>query len=473
MLHSAETVELDLHAALPQAAFRPLSDAYLTEPRGRFQAAGGLLVAPSSTQEVATVLHLCNRARVAVITYGGGTGLVGGQVAGPETPSPVILSMERMTAIRTLDPVGNVLVAEAGAILADIQTRADQEGRLFPLSLAAQGSARIGGNLATNAGGATVLRYGNARDLCLGIEAVLPDGSTFSGLHGLRKDNTGYDLRHLMIGAEGTLGVITAAALKLFPKLASEAAALIVVETPKAALALLSLARAELGEAITAFELISGAGLRFLQEVGPEIRQPFATAPEWMVLIDLGLSQPGSAEAALEALFEKAAEAGLALDGALSQSAAQRAAFWALREALPEANRRIGSVSSHDISVPLHAIPAFIAQAPGSIAPLGDFRINCFGHVGDGNLHWNVFPMPGKSRADHEALRDEIKRAVHDLVHSLGGSVSAEHGIGRLKVSDLERYGDPGKLRAMRAIKAALDPHGIMNPGAVLRSVES
>jgi FAD/FMN-containing dehydrogenase len=342
--------------------------------------------------------------------------------------------------------------------------------RLFPLSLAAEGSARIGGNLATNAGGTGVLRYGNARDLCLGLEAVLPDGQIWHGLTRLRKNNTGYDLRHLLIGAEGTLGVITAAALKLFPRPTAVGTALLVVPDPRAALDLLSLARGQLGETVSAFELIHRQGFDFLAQTLPEVRHPFDAAPEWCVLIEVGLSGGADPDAALETLFAAALEAGVVQDGLIAQSTAQARDFWHIREMIPEANRRVGSVSSHDISVPLGAIPGFIKKGGEVIGKIGDFRINCFGHLGDGNLHYNVFPQPGRSRADHEHQRDAIKRAVHDLVHEMGGSISAEHGIGRLKVADLERYGDPAKLSAMRAIKAALDPLGIMNPGAILRA---
>jgi FAD/FMN-containing dehydrogenase len=453
---------------LPEAAFRPLGPGYLEEPRGRWRGVGGLLVAPSSTDEVAAVVRACAEARVGLVPYGGGTGLVGGQVM-PEGPAPAILSLERMRAIRTVHAEENVLIAEAGAILAEVQAAAAAADRMFPLSLASEGSARIGGLLSTNAGGVHVLRYGNARDLCLGIEAVLPDGSVLHGLKRLRKDNTGYDLRHLLIGAEGTLGVITAAALRLHPRPAGTGAALMAVPTPEAALSLLALAQGRTGGGVSAFELMHAQGFAFLAETGVEPRAPFAPMPEWTVLCELALPAGLAPDAALEALYAEAAGRGLVTDGLIARSEAQRAGFWRLRELLPEANRRIGAVSSHDISVPLSAIPAFIARAPAEIARIGRFRINCFGHVGDGNLHWNVFPMPGEARADHEAARPAIKRAVHDLVDSLGGSVSAEHGIGRLKVDDLERYGDPAKLAAMRAIKRALDPLGIMNPGAVLR----
>ena len=314
-----------------------------------------------------------------------------------------------------------------------------------------------------------MLRYGNARDLCLGIEAVLPSGEIFNGLTRLRKNNTGYDLRHLLVGAEGTLGVITAAALKMFARPAARGTAMLVVENPAAALSLLSLARDQLGEMVSAFELIDGQGFHFLTEVLPDVRQPFATPPRWSVLIELGLSGGLDAGVALETLFAAGLEAGLVSDGIIAQNTAQADDFWRVRETIPEANRWIGPVSSHDVSLPLSALPDFIAEGHRRIAEAGDYRINCFGHVGDGNLHYNAFPARGKTRADYAGQGPVIQRLVHDLVHDMGGSVSAEHGIGRMKVDDLERYGDPAKLSAMRAIKAALDPGGIMNPGAVLR----
>jgi FAD/FMN-containing dehydrogenase len=462
-------IQTELRRILPEQALRDASPTYLEEPRGRWHGQAAAVVAPGSTDEVAAVIRACHATGTPVVPFGGGTGLVGGQLSA-DGAAPVVVSLERMRAVRDFDPVAGTMVVEAGAILADIHALADTRDLIFPLTLASQGSARIGGLLATNAGGVNVIRYGNARDLCLGIEAVLPDGTIMRALSPLRKNNTGYDLRHLLIGAEGTLGVITAASLRLFPKPAAVGAALMVVPDATAALGLLRLAQARIGDGISAFELIGQQGLLFLDEVGPEVRQPFATRPEWMCLIDLGLAAGGDPAAALEALFADAADAGLVSDGVIAQSQAQRQDFWALRETIPLANRRIGAVSSHDISVPVAAIPDFIAQAPARIAAIGEFRINCFGHLGDGNLHYNVFPVPGQNRADHEHQRGAIKRAVHDLVTEFGGSVSAEHGIGRLKVDDLERYGDPGKLAAMRAIKAALDPRGIMNPGAVLRA---
>ena len=458
-----------LRAALPEAAFREATPAYLEEPRGRWQGQAAVVIAPATVEEVAAAVRIAHDAQVAVLPFGGGTGLVGGQIC-PEGPAPILISLERMRAVRGIYPDENVMVVEAGAILSDVHDAAEGADRLYPLSIAAKGSARIGGLLATNAGGVNVLRYGNARDLCLGLEVVMADGSIWHGLKRLRKDNTGYDLRNLLIGAEGTLGVITAATLKLVPRPAGEGTALMVVDSPAAALRLLAMARDHMGEGVSAFELIHRCGLEFLRETLPDIRLPFADMPEWFVLIDVGLARGLDPAGALEHLFGDALEAGLVSDGLIAQSESQRHEFWEVREQIPEANRLIGAISSHDISVPLGVIADFIERGAQAIAAIGEFRINCFGHLGDGNLHYNVFPLPGQSRADHSGARDAIKRAVHDLVHEMGGSVSAEHGIGRLKVDDLERYGDPVKLAAMRAIKRALDPVGIMNPGAVLRA---
>ncbi|WP_138465413.1 FAD-binding oxidoreductase [Poseidonocella sp. HB161398] len=460
-----------LSAALPGIDLVPAPAAYLEEPRGRFRGQALGLARPRSTDEVARIVAHAAATGLPLVPYGGGTGLVSGQVA-PEGRAPLLVSLERMTAIRDIHPEEALITVEAGAILQSVQEAAEAAGMLFPLSLASQGSARIGGLLSVNAGGVNVLRYGNARDLCLGIEAVLPDGSVFHGLKRLYKDNTGYDLRNLLIGAEGTLGIITAATLKLFPQPASHATAVFVVESPAAALKLLEAARAQLAEQVSAFELISGQGLAFLAEHLPDIRRPFDPAPDWMVLVDLGLAAGIDGTAQLETLFATAAEAGWVSDGVIAASEAQRQEFWSVREHIPEGNRRVGSVSSHDISVPISRIPDFIEEGRALIATLGDgsMRLNCFGHLGDGNLHYNVFPGAGRSRAEYEDLRGAVKTAIHDLVHAYGGSFSAEHGIGRFKVEDLERYGDPAKLAAMRAIKAALDPAGIMNPGAVLRA---
>lgn len=470
MLNPADDAFLvRLAGRLPPGTLTAPEPRHLTEPRGRRQGQAGALALPRDTAEVAAIVAACAAARVGIVPLGGGTGLVGGQVM--ETgPLPLLLSLERMNRVRGIFPEENVILVEAGAILAEVQAAAEAAGRMFPLWLASEGSCRIGGNLSSNAGGTAVLRYGNARDLCLGLEAVLPDGSVFHGLKRLRKDNTGYDLRNLLIGAEGTLGIITAASLKLVRPPAAEGAALLAVRDPAAALELLGRAQRRLGPLVTGFELMHRQGFAFLAETMPERRLPFADLPDWTVLVDLGLTEGMDPAAELEALFAEAAEAGLVSDGALAQSLAQRADFWALRESIPEANRRIGAIASHDISLPLSEIARFVTEAGAAIGRLGDLRVNCFGHLGDGNLHYNVFPAAGRRREDYDDLRGEITRTVHDLVAAAGGSISAEHGIGRLKVEDLERYGDPAKLRAMRALKAALDPFGIMNPGAVLRA---
>jgi len=458
-----------LREHLAPQVFRPIESRYLEEPRGRWQGRVGAIVAPATVEDVAHIVRLANTESVPVVPYGGGTGLVGGQVIA-EGPAPVILSMERMNRIRAVCPEENVMIAEAGAILADVQSAAENADRLFPLSIASQGSACIGGNLATNAGGVNVLRYGNARDLCLGLEAVLPDGRIWHGLTRLRKDNTGYDLRNLLIGSEGTLGVITAATLKMYPRPAARGVALMVVDSPAAALTLLGMARDQLGEGVSAFELIHAQGLQFLQEVGPQVRQPFEDIPVWMVLVALGLARGQDADAALGTLFEAGAGAGLVHDGVIARSEAQAEAFWTIRETIPEANRRVGSLSSHDISLPLGEISAFINRAGDAVAALGNLRINCFGHLGDGNLHYNIFPPQGVSRDDYSTgFRDEIARKIYAMVADSGGSFSAEHGVGRLKVGDLELYGEPTKLAMMHGIKELFDPRGIMNPGAVLR----
>lgn len=457
-----------LHGALSEDVLCASQPRYEQEPRGRYHGRIGALALPRGAADVATLVRAASEARVPVVPYGGGTGLVGGQVL-PDGPAPLVISLERMQAVRGVFPAENVLIAEAGAILADVQQAAREAGRLFPLSLAAEGSARIGGNLSTNAGGLNVLRYGNARDLCLGLEAVLPSGEIWNGLSRLRKDNTGYDLRNLLIGSEGTLGIITAAALKLSPLPSATGTALVVVPDPGAAVALLSLTRERVGDAVSAFELIHGQGLRFLEEAGLPPRSPFASVPEWAVLIELGVFTQPDPVAELEAIFEQALERDVVRDGVIAQSQAQADALWALRETIPEANRRIGSISSHDISVPISRIPAFIARGAQIVAELGEgLRLNSFGHLGDGNLHFNVFPAKGRQRSDYAGLGPVVQRAVHDLVDAFEGSISAEHGIGRIKADDLQRYGDPVKLAAMRAIKQALDPHGIMNPGAVL-----
>ena len=460
----------DLRAYLGPRGWRDPADApeKFEEPRGKWKGRGALVLRPGSVGQVSEIIRRAAEARVGVIPYSGGTGLVGGQVREAGGAQALVLSLERMNRIRDVAPDDGVLIAEGGVTLADVQAAAADAGRLFPLSLASEGSCRIGGNLATNAGGVQVLRYGNARDLCLGIEAVLPDGSVMQGLKRLRKDNTGYDLRHLLIGAEGTLGVITAAALRLFPIPQQTATAFLAVPDPASAVALLHRLQDRLGDVVTAFELVDGMGLTFLSETGMAQPLPFEELPKWSVLLEVG-GATGTADA-LEDALAGAFEAGLATDGAIAQTEAQRQTFWATRETIPLANRKIGAIASHDISVPVGDIPDFIEQAHAAFAAFEPaLRINCFGHVGDGNLHYNVYPPKGQAKAEFADRAARVSRIVHDLTDAAAGSFSAEHGVGRLKVADLERYGDPAKLSAMRAIKAALDPYGIMNPGAVLR----
>ncbi|MCB2109861.1 MAG: FAD-binding oxidoreductase [Defluviimonas sp.] len=456
-----------LAAILPRDVLAPAPPAYLEEPRQKARTPAALLARPRTTAEVAELVRACAAARVGILPWGGGTGLVQGQVM-PEGPTPLLLSLERMNALRGVWPEEGLIAAEAGMTLAALQEAAADAGRLFPLSLASEGTARLGGVLSTNAGGVAVLRYGNARELCLGIEAVLPDGSVLNGMKRLRKDNTGYDLRDLMIGAEGTLGIVTAAVLRLFPRPAATGTAMFTVASPAAALSLLARAQDRTAGGVTSFELIAGEGLRFLAEKMPEIRQPLAGAPDWSVMAEIGVPPGLDPAEILSVLFEEAAAAGLTDDGVIASGAAQRDQMWALRESLPEANRRIGAVASHDIALPLGEIAAFLPRADAAVRAIGPFRINAFGHLGDGNLHYNVFPPQGRKPAEFAGVAAAITRAVHDLVQAHGGSFSAEHGIGRMKVAELVRYGDPARLGAMRAVKAALDPQGIMNPGAVL-----
>ncbi|MEL6978735.1 MAG: FAD-binding oxidoreductase [Pseudomonadota bacterium] len=441
---------------------------YLEEPRGRYAGRAAMIARPADAASVAALIRACAEARVGVVPWGGGTGLVAGQTA-LSGPRPILLSLERMQAIRGVSAEENALVAEAGATLQAVQEAAAQAGRLFPLSLASEGSCRIGGNLATNAGGVAVLRYGNARDLCLGLEAVLPDGSLYAGLTSLRKDNTGYDLRHLLIGSEGTLGVITAASLKLFAAPAERVTAMVALPSAEAGVALLRRLQDALGETISAFELISEQSFHFLSEAEIEhVRAPFDPAPPFAALIEIGAAGGSSARPAFEEALAGALEAALALDAVLAESEAQRGALWRLREEIPSANRRIGAVASHDIALPISAVPAFMKEAEAAIRGFDPrLRVNAFGHLGDGNLHYNLFPPKGVSRSEFDDSRAAASRIVHDLTHAHAGSISAEHGIGRLKADDLARYGDPAKLSAMRAIKQALDPLGVMNPGAL------
>lgn len=438
---------------------------YFEEPRGAWRGLGAVVVRPASVEETRFVVAAAAEARVGLVPWSGGTGLVGGQTQ-IDGPAPILLSLERLNRVCAASPDDNALVIEAGATLSAAQDAAAAVDRLFPLSLASEGSCTVGGVLSTNAGGVQVLRYGNARELCLGVEAVLPDGAVFHGLHGLRKNNLGFDLRHLLIGAEGTLGVITAAALKLSPRPAARAVALVALESPKAALTLLRRLQSEVGETVSAFELMSATGMAFVEACIEGARIPLESRPPWYALMEVADRAPRDGlEAALAAAFED----GVITDAVVAASEAQADQLWRLREETPTANRKIGALASHDVSTPLSALPDFIAAGHAAVAAVDPrLRVNCFGHVGDGNLHFNLFPPEGETRAQWRERTPELTWRLHDLVAEFGGSVAAEHGVGRAKVAELARYGDPAQLAAMRAIKRALDPLGIMNPGAVL-----
>ena len=457
-----------LTSRLPQVPVKPTEPRYLEEPRSKYFGQPSFVAAPRTTEDVASVVRFCAEAQVGVQPYGGGTGLVGGQLS-DQGPANLILSLENMTAIRAVYGDENSLVAEAGATVANVQAAANEIDRIFPLSYASQDTAQIGSGLAVNSGGLNVLRYGMARDLCLGIEAVLADGTVLHGLKRLRKDNTGYDLRHLLIGSEGTLGIITAAALRLFPKPSRVGTAFLDVASPSAALELLALFQSAAGETISAFEIMARAGMDFVTETLPDVRIPFETPPDWSVLVELATPDALDPQEILEAVFVEAMEKSLVTDGLIATSGAQRDEFWNVREMIPAANRLIGAIASHDISIPLTELASFVETTEKALTDMAPVRVNAFGHLGDGNLHFNVFPPKGRPASDFKNLAPEMTRLVHDAVAAVGGSFSAEHGIGRLKTGDLEHYGDPAKLAAMRAIKQALDPKGILNPGAVLR----
>jgi FAD/FMN-containing dehydrogenase len=432
----------------------------LVEWRGRWRGATPLLALPASVAQVAAVVGICHAAGVAITPQGGNTGLVGGQIPQGE----VLLSLERMAAVREVSPLDDVLVAEAGVTLEVAHAAAQAADRYFPLSLASGGSATVGGTLSTNAGGTAVLRYGTMRDLALGIEAVLPNGEVFDGLKRLRKDNTGYDLKQLLIGAEGTLGVITAAALKLFPILASRAVAIAGLADPQAAVELLALAKARSSGAVEAFELMGRPGLELvLKNIGG--REPLAAPHPWYVLIETASAEPGAGEAAMERILASALETGLAQDAAIARSEVQARAYWALRENHSAAQKPEGAEWKHDISVPVSAVPAFLAGADAAIASaFPGARVVAFGHVGDGNIHYDVLQPIGADAAAFSAQREAAARIVHDITDALGGSISAEHGLGAMKSAEALRYKSAVEVEAMRAVRAALDPGRIMNP---------
>jgi len=442
---------------------------HLLDRRERYEARALAVVKPATTEEVAETVRLCAAARVPIVPQGGNTGLVGGGI--PDDDGRwVVLSLARMNRIREIDPVNDTMTVEAGCILQNLQGAAEAADRLFPLSLGAEGSCMIGGNLSTNAGGIQVLRYGNARDLVLGLEVVLPDGRVWDGLRALRKDNTGYDLKQLFIGAEGTLGVITAAVLRLYPRPRASATAFIAVPDLAAAVALLGTLRAGSGESVTSFELIPRLGLDFALRHVSGITDPLGARHDWYVLAELWASNENSGlDATLENVLAEALEAGLVADAALAASTAQAQAFWRIREALVEAQKFEGGSIKHDVAVPISSIADFVARASAAAEALvPGIRPLAFGHIGDGNIHLNLSQPEGADTAAFLDRWDELRRAVYDVVIDLNGSISAEHGIGRLNLETNLRSKSEVEIDLMRRIKRALDPENLMNPGRVV-----
>jgi FAD/FMN-containing dehydrogenase len=441
---------------------------HLFEAWGTARGAAPLLIRPGSTGEVAAVLALCHEQRVPVVPQGGNTGLVGAGV--PDgSGRMVVLSLGRLNRIRAVDPLNDTITVEAGAVLEAVQNAAAEVNRLFPLSLGAQGSCQIGGNLSSNAGGVNVLRYGMARALVLGLEVVLADGRVWDGLRALRKDNTGYDLKQLFIGAEGTLGVITAAVLRLLPRPRERQTAFLTVPSPQAAVELLALMRERLGETVSSFEIMAGGCVELVLEYLPDARRPLARRGPWYVLAEVAWSLSEGLAERLEAVLAAGLERGLIEDGVIASSEGQRKEIWALRENPTEAMAREGAVLRHDVAVPVARVPDLIERgAPAFETMIPGVRILPFGHVGDGNIHYNLLQPEGMPAEAFRALKDEVQERVFDLVEALGGSISAEHGIGRLKRAELLRRKSPLELELMRALKTALDPMNILNPGAVL-----
>ena len=442
---------------------------YLRDERGTFEGKALAIARPSSTGEVAAVVRLCGECGVPIVPQGGNTGLCG--AATPfEHGGELLVSLTRMNKVRDIDPLNYAITVEAGVILADVQKAADEVDRLFPLSLGGEGTARIGGNISTNAGGTGVLKFGPARDLVLGLEVVLPDGRVWDGLTALRKNNTGYDLKQLFIGAEGTLGIVTAATLKLFPKPRQVETAFLAVPNPQAAVELLSQAREATGDRVVTFELILRLPLEFALRHIPDVRDPMATPYDCYVLFEIASSQIGNdMQGVMESTLSDAMEAGLVLDGVIAESGAQAADFWRLRETLPEAQKYEGVSIKHDIAVPVSKVADFMARATANVEKaVPGIRICAFGHVGDGNMHFNLAQPEGADGAAFKARQEEINRVVHDVVASMGGSISAEHGIGRLRKEELAHYGSDIGLDMMRRIKAVLDPDDLMNPGKVI-----
>ncbi len=444
----------------------PDQERYLREWRHLYQGRTPLVLKPGSTEEVSQILTLANETGTPIVPQGGNTGLVGGQIS---HHGEIVLSLERLTRIRSVDPRGNTLIAEAGVTLEGVQKAAEDAGRLFPLSIGSQGSCQIGGNLSTNAGGLQVLTYGNARSLALGLEVVLPDGRIWNGLNALRKDNTGYDLRDLFIGSEGTLGIITAAVLKLFPLPKSKAAAIAGLASLEDAASFFDLAFEMGAGELTAFELVPRIGIELLVRHVEGARDPLAESYPWYVLFELSSQRENEAEPSAEKLLVEAVERGIVADAVLATSLAQAEDFWRLRESLPEAQTAEGASIKNDVSVPVAALPDFLSRAIGAVkAMVPGCRPVPFGHYGDGNIHFNVTQPEGADGAAFLARWDEVAAAVNAIVLELGGSISAEHGIGFMKRDLLREVKAPVEIELMRKIKDAFDPRGILNPGKVV-----
>jgi FAD/FMN-containing dehydrogenase len=464
LAHCRELIGVE-HVLTDEADVAP----YLTDWRGRFTGRARAVLRPLDAAQVAGLVRLCAAHRVPIVPQGGRTGLVVGSVP-DESGHAVVLSLRRLNRIRAVDPVNRTMTVDAGCILHDIQQAASHHGMLFPLSLAAEGSCTIGGNLATNAGGTGVLRYGNTRELCLGLEVVTARGELWDGLRGLRKDNTGYDLRDLYIGAEGTLGVITGAVLKLFPQPKAGITALVALDSCRDALALLGLAQDTAGPTLTGYELMSDVCLRLVGKHFPDLPRPFPqTHPQYALLELSSHESEQHAVRLLEETIERALEAGLAQDAVVATSIAQSRALWAIREHIPLAQAADGKNIKHDISVPISRIADFVEKTDVLLEHAWPgVQVVCFGHLGDGNLHYNIAPPEGTPHEAFLAYQGDVNRIVHDSVAAFAGSISAEHGIGALKRDELPRYKAQVELDLMRAIKAALDPLGIMNPGKIL-----
>jgi FAD/FMN-containing dehydrogenase len=437
---------------------------HLAEWRGRWTGATPIMLSPATTGEVARIVTICARERIPITPQGGNTGLVGGATPQGE----ILLSLRRMTLVRAVDPLNDAMTVEAGVTLLGAQEAAKAAGRLFPLSLGAEGLATVGGAISTNAGGVAVLRYGMMRDLVLGIEAVLADGRVFEGLRSLRKDNTGYDLKQLFIGAEGTLGVVTAATLKLFPRPAARAVALAGIGDVAAAIRLLAVAKDESGGAVTGFEILPRPVLDLVLKHMERVRDPLTAPHPWYALIEMSFGREDGARETMESALAAGVAAGLVRDAVVAQSETDAAAFWRLRELAPEAERADGPAIKHDVSVPVAAMPDLYARGCAAVAAIvPEGRVLCFGHAGDGNFHFNI-AAPRENADAFWAKREAITEAVHEAAAALGGSISAEHGVGIMKKAEIARRKSAVEMDMMRAVKAALDPKGIMNPRVLL-----